>query len=52
MPMVALLEAQHAHAEVFSYLFSWPTPAFGKQLLLLCHAVEIPFVFDNLDSNT
>ncbi|HEY3832382.1 MAG TPA: carboxylesterase/lipase family protein [Acidimicrobiia bacterium] len=48
MPMVAHLEAQHAHAEVFSYLFSWPTPAFGGALRS-CHAVEIPFVFDNLD---
>ena len=47
LPMVAHLEAQHTHAEVFSYLFSWPTPAFGGALRS-CHAVEIPFVFDNL----
>jgi para-nitrobenzyl esterase len=30
------------------YLFTWATPAFGG-LLRSCHAVEIPFVFDNLD---
>jgi para-nitrobenzyl esterase len=48
MPMIALLEAQLPHAEVFSYLFTWPTPAFGGALRS-CHAVEIPFVFDNLD---
>ncbi len=47
MPMVALLEAHAPHAEVFSYLFTWPTPAFGGALRS-CHAVEIPFVFDNL----
>jgi para-nitrobenzyl esterase len=48
MPMIALLEAQSAHAEVYSYLFTWATPAFGG-MLRSCHAVEIPFVFENLD---
>ena len=30
------------------YLFTWPTPVFGGRLGS-CHALEIPFVFDNLD---
>jgi para-nitrobenzyl esterase len=35
-------------APVFVYLFTWATPvAQGK--LGSCHALEIPFVFDNLD---
>jgi para-nitrobenzyl esterase len=48
LPMIALLEAQAPHAQLFSYLFTWPTPAFGGALRS-CHAVEIPFVFDNLE---
>src|SRR6185437_16003194 len=39
--------AQHG-APVYVYLFTWATPvANGK--LGSCHALEIPFVFDNLD---
>jgi len=39
--------AQHG-APVYVYLFTWATPvADGK--LGSCHALEIPFVFDNLD---
>ena len=30
------------------YWFTWPTPAFGG-ILGACHAVDIPFVFHNLD---
>lgn len=30
------------------YWFTWPTPAFGG-VLGSCHAVDIPFAFDNLD---
>lgn len=30
------------------YLFAWPTPVFGGSLKA-CHALELPFVFDNLD---
>ena len=30
------------------YLFTWATPAFDGRLGS-CHALEIPFVFDNLD---
>jgi para-nitrobenzyl esterase len=39
-------EAQHA-APVFMYLFTWETPALNGRLKS-CHALEIPFVFDNL----
>lgn len=51
VPAVRLVEA-HAAATApgvgtFQYLFTWPTPAFGG-LMGSCHALEIPFVFDNL----
>lgn len=32
---------------MFAYEFEWATPAFGG-VLGSCHALEIPFVFDNL----
>jgi para-nitrobenzyl esterase len=51
VPAVRLLEAHHRAAAPgvhgHQYLFSWPTPAFGG-LMGACHALEIPFVFDNL----
>lgn len=31
------------------YWFTWPTPAFGG-VLGSCHAIDIPFTFDNLDA--
>lgn len=34
---------------VWEYEFTYATPAFGG-LLRSCHALEIPFVFDNLDA--
>ena len=40
--------AQQA-APVFVYLFTWETPVLGGRLGA-CHALEIPFVFDNLDA--
>jgi para-nitrobenzyl esterase len=50
MPSLTIADrkaAQHG-APVFVYLFTWETPvANGK--LGSCHALEIPFVFDNLD---
>ncbi|MFM8237637.1 MAG: carboxylesterase/lipase family protein [Actinomycetota bacterium] len=49
LPMIRLLEAQHAHGPVWSYLFSWESPAFGG-ILRSTHALEIPFVWDTLDS--
>ncbi len=47
VPMLRLLDAHAPHGELHAYLFTWPTPAFGGALKS-CHAVEIPFVFDNL----
>ena len=35
------------HGTVHNYLFTWATPAFGG-ILRSTHALEIPFVFDNL----
>jgi para-nitrobenzyl esterase len=44
-PSVRFANAQRPHREdTFTYLFTWPTPAFGG-VLGACHAVEIPFVF-------
>lgn len=39
--------AQHG-APVYVYLFTWATPVVQSKLGS-CHALEIPFVFDNLD---
>jgi para-nitrobenzyl esterase len=48
MPAEHLLDAAASGGiSCFSYLFAWPTPAFGGRFGA-CHAVEIPFVFDNL----
>ena len=47
MPAHHLAEAQGAHAPVWMYRFSWETPVFGG-VLRSTHALEIPFVFDNL----
>ncbi|MDQ1727114.1 MAG: para-nitrobenzyl esterase [Frankiaceae bacterium] len=48
IPAIRLLEAQSSHAPVWSYLFTFETPAFSG-ILRSTHALEIPFVFDNLD---
>ncbi len=49
MPAIRLAEAQHARGvPSYMYLFAWPTPVFGGSLKA-CHALELPFVFDNLD---
>ncbi|MDQ1533665.1 MAG: para-nitrobenzyl esterase [Actinomycetota bacterium] len=47
IPAIRLAEHQLAHAPVWSYLFTWATPVFGGGLKST-HALEIPFVFDNL----
>jgi para-nitrobenzyl esterase len=39
--------AQHA-APAYMYLFAWPTPVLAGKLKA-AHAMEIPFVFDNID---
>jgi para-nitrobenzyl esterase len=51
IPAIRLAEAQLAHAPVWMYLFTWETPVFGGALRCT-HALEIPFVFDNLDRGT
>ncbi len=50
VPALRLAEAQLAwHAGVWMYLFAYRSPAFGGALGA-CHALEIPFVWDNLDA--
>jgi para-nitrobenzyl esterase len=48
IPAIKLAEAQLAHGPVWMYLFTWETPVFGG--LRSTHALEIPFVWDNLDA--
>lgn len=48
IPAVRLAERQAVHQpNTFAYLFTQPSPIFGGA----AHAVEIPFVFDNLHKN-
>lgn len=48
MPAITLAERQLAHHDrVWMYLFAFRSPAFGGALGS-CHALEIPFVWDNL----
>jgi len=50
VPAIRLAEHQSALGhDVFMYRFDFATPAWGGQLGA-CHALEIPFVFDNLDA--
>jgi len=50
IPAVRLAEVQAARGEdVYMYRFDWCTPAFGGQLGA-CHALEIPFVFESINS--
>jgi len=50
LPAIRLAEVQAEHQpdDTFSYRFTWPSRAFDGKLGS-CHALEIPFVFDNLD---
>jgi para-nitrobenzyl esterase len=49
IPAVRLAEARAAHgAETHVYEFTWRSPQFGGRLGA-CHALEIGFVFDNVD---
>ena len=48
VPAIRLAEAQLPHGPAWMYLFTWETPVFGG-ILRSTHALEIPFVFDNLD---
>jgi para-nitrobenzyl esterase len=48
IPAIRLAEAQAVKGRpAFMYLFTWATPVFGGALKS-CHALELPFVFDNL----
>ncbi len=48
IPALQMADAQHAlGADTYVYLFAWPSPALGGRLGA-CHALEIPFVFDNV----
>ncbi|MEW9871355.1 carboxylesterase/lipase family protein [Arthrobacter sp. HS15c] len=48
-PSNRLLDARaEASGSTFSYLFTWPSPALDGKLGA-CHALEIPFVFRQLD---
>ncbi len=50
IPAIRLAEAQvGSGAPTWMYRFDWKTPAFGGRMGA-CHALEIPFVFDNLDA--
>ncbi|HZN12693.1 MAG TPA: carboxylesterase/lipase family protein [Acidimicrobiales bacterium] len=50
IPATRLAERQSALGNtVYMYRFDWATPVFGGQLGA-CHALEIPFVFNNLDA--
>lgn len=50
IPAIRLAEAQTANdVPTWMFRFDWKTPAFDG-LLGSCHALEIPFVFDNLDA--
>jgi para-nitrobenzyl esterase len=49
VPAIRMLEAQRAATDqVWSYWFSWATPAMGGALGS-CHALEVPFVFGVVD---
>ncbi|MDN4609848.1 carboxylesterase/lipase family protein [Arthrobacter burdickii] len=49
-PSNRLLDArQGSSGNTFSYLFSWRSPALGGKLGA-CHALDVPFVFRQLDS--
>jgi para-nitrobenzyl esterase len=51
IPAVRLAEAQSAHQEsTRMYLLTYASSAFDGALGA-CHAIDIPFVFDNVDRN-
>jgi para-nitrobenzyl esterase len=49
LPAIQMITTQLAHAPAWSYLFTWESPVFGG-FLRSTHALEIPFVFDNLNT--
>jgi para-nitrobenzyl esterase len=49
IPAIRVAEARQANgADTFVYEFCWPSPQFDGHLGA-CHAIEVSFVFDNLD---
>ena len=50
VPAVRLADAHRPHGSTFVYLFTWESTAFDGRLRS-CHALEIPFVWDNLDQS-
>ena len=49
-PAQRLCEARVGNSTpTWMYWFTWPTPAFGG-VVGCCHALDIPFAFDNLDA--
>ncbi len=48
IPAVRMAEAAGEYARTWMYWFTHASPQFGG-VLGSCHAIEIPFVFDNLD---
>lgn len=49
IPAIRLAEKQEQQAPVWMYRFDYQSPAFGGKLGA-CHALEIPFVWNNLDA--
>jgi len=51
VPLLRMLEAAEGHlTNTFSFLFTWPSVAFGG-IAGSCHSVEIPFVFGTLHND-
>jgi para-nitrobenzyl esterase len=48
VPALRLADAQLPNGSTYVYLFTWESTAFDGKLRS-CHALEIPFVWDNLD---
>jgi para-nitrobenzyl esterase len=48
IPALRLADAQRPHGPVWVYRFDWETPVFGG-VLRSTHALDLPFVFHNLD---
>lgn len=52
IPAIRLAEAQRAaHGDAWMYLFTWPSVELGGTLGA-CHGLEIPFVFNTLDTQS
>jgi para-nitrobenzyl esterase len=49
IPAVRLADAQASHSPTRAYYFTWESPMAGG-MLGACHAIDIPFVFSNIDN--